>query len=286
MALSHSDISRSARGTEAALWMAATLIVLSAHIGVSAWLMRERPLVAADDVPSAAIMIEFADEAEAVNIEMNDVTPDQQSAAAVEPVEGPEEVPPEEIIETPPDPAEPEFKLEDEAGPVEEIATLPDAEVPLPIFRPKPPEPKKEVVRREETQQPKPVRQRPRQIASNSAVQAQAQVTRSNRNAARQNASGASSISPAKWQSRLMAHLERRKRYPAGSRQRREQGTVYVRFHLDDDGNVLSVALARSSGFSELDNEVLALVRRASPVPAPPEGVNRTITAPVQFNLR
>jgi hypothetical protein len=32
---------------------------------------------------------------------------------------------------------------------------------------------------------------------------------------------------------------------------------------------LLSVSLARSSGFAELDNEVLALVRRASPVPAP-----------------
>jgi protein TonB len=28
------------------------------------------------------------------------------------------------------------------------------------------------------------------------------------------------------------------------------------------------------------------MVRAASPVPAPPEGVNKTITAPVRFNLR
>jgi periplasmic protein TonB len=28
------------------------------------------------------------------------------------------------------------------------------------------------------------------------------------------------------------------------------------------------------------------MVRRASPVPAPPPGVNRTIMVPVRFNLR
>ena len=97
---------------------------------------------------------------------------------------------------------------------------------------------------------------------------------------------GTGAVSPARWQSRLMAHLERRKRYPSGARSRREQGTAYVRFTIDERGNVLSASLARSSGSAELDAEVLSLVRRASPVPAPPPGVNRTITAPVQFRLR
>ena len=93
-------------------------------------------------------------------------------------------------------------------------------------------------------------------------------------------------MSPAKWPSRLMAHLERRKRYPSGARSRREQGTAYVRFRIDDAGNVLSVSLARSSGSPELDSEVVEMVRRASPVPAPPPGINKTITAPVRFTVR
>ena len=45
-------------------------------------------------------------------------------------------------------------------------------------------------------------------------------------------------------------------------------------------------SLARSAGFTELDQEVIALVHRASPVPAPPAGAQRTITAPVRFNSR
>ncbi len=93
-------------------------------------------------------------------------------------------------------------------------------------------------------------------------------------------------MSPATWQSRLMSHLERRKRYPAGARARGETGVAYVRFRIDDAGNVLSANLARSSGFPELDAEVVDLVRRASPVPAPPAGVNKNITAPVRFSVR
>jgi protein TonB len=83
-----------------------------------------------------------------------------------------------------------------------------------------------------------------------------------------------------------MAHLERRKRYPAAARKRREEGTVLVRFAIDGGGNVLSAGLVRSSGHAELDKAVLALVRRASPVPPPPTGAPRQITAPVRFTIR
>jgi TonB family protein len=69
-----------------------------------------------------------------------------------------------------------------------------------------------------------------------------------------------------------MAHLERRKRYSSGARSRGGRGIVYVRFIISNSGDVMSASPARSSGFSELDDEVLSLVRRASPVPAPPPG--------------
>ena len=61
---------------------------------------------------------------------------------------------------------------------------------------------------------------------------------------------------------------------------------AHVRFRIDDSGNVLSAAVARTSGSAEIDAEVVALVRRASPVPAPPPGTNKTITAPVRFTMR
>jgi protein TonB len=93
-------------------------------------------------------------------------------------------------------------------------------------------------------------------------------------------------MSPADWKSKVMARLERNKRYPSGAQARHETGTAYVRFRIDGGGNVLSISLAGSSGFAELDAEVVALVRRASPLPPPPTGISKTITAPVRFSVR
>lgn len=269
--------------SELALWAGASLLVLSLHVGAAMWLLRETDMIAADDTPPAAIMIELAETPEATETEENEISPDEvmsDASAAAEKVEEPVDEPvlEQEVVQDEPEPVEEE--------PREEIAQLDKVEVPLPVAKPKPPEPKKEIVKKDESKK-KPVKQR-EQASAKQAVKAQAQVTQSSRNAARQSASGlfASSMTPARWQSRLMAHLERRKKYPSGAKSRREEGTVYVRFRIDDSGKVLSATLARSSGWPELDNEVLSLVQRASPVPAPPPDVNKTITAPVKFNRR
>ncbi len=269
--------------SELALWAGASLLVLSLHVGAAMWLLREPDMIAADDTPPAAIMIKLAETPEATETEENEISPDEvmsDASAAAEKVEEPVDEPvlEQEVVQDEPEPVEEE--------PREEIAQLDKVEVPLPVAKPKPPEPKKEIVKKDKPKK-KPVKQR-EQASAKQAVKAQAQVTQSSRNAARQSASGlfASSMTPARWQSRLMAHLERRKKYPSGAKSRREEGTVYVRFRIDDSGKVLSATLARSSGWPELDNEVLSLVQRASPVPAPPPDVNKTITAPVKFNRR
>lgn len=269
--------------SELALWAGASLLVLSLHVGAAMWLLREPDMIAADDTPPAAIMIELAETPEAVETEENEISPDEvisDASVAADKVEEPVDEP---VLE--------QKVVQDEAEhveeePREEIAQLDKVAVPLPVAKPKPPEPKKEIVKKDEPKK-KPVKQR-EQASARKEVKAQAQVTQSSRNAAKQSAAGlfASSMTPARWQSRLMAHLERRKKYPSGAKSRREEGTVYVRFRIDDSGKVLSATLARSSGWPELDNEVLSLVRRASPVPAPPPDVNKTITAPVKFNRR
>jgi len=267
------------------LWAGAGAIVLAAHLGIAAWLMSSPPLMAADNEPPAAIMIELAPEPEAVLTEETDISPEQQTAEASRPVEQ-VEAPDEPVPETPVEET-PEIEPTPEEPVEEPPPVLENVEVPLPVVRPKPPEEKREIEKPEKPRE-KPVRQRQAPSnASQAAIEAQAQVRASTRTAAAQTASGRfSNISPANWQSKLMAHLERRKRYPAGAKSRGERGIVYVRFQIDDAGNVLSAALARSSGFAELDREVVALVRRASPVPPPPVGMNKTITAPVRFSAK
>jgi protein TonB len=82
--------------------------------------------------------------------------------------------------------------------------------------------------------------------------------------------SSATAAAKASWQSQLLSHLARYKRYPNEARRRGIQGTCQVRFNLDRSGKVLHVELANSSGNAALDRATQAMIRRASPVPAPP----------------
>ncbi|MCJ8240463.1 energy transducer TonB [Peteryoungia algae] len=294
---------------EGLLWTTAGLLIATAHAGAVAVLLREPEMVVAENGPPPAIMIELAPEPEAVITEENEISTEEVDSEEVktasseplpEPVPDPvaqplpEPPPPEpepdvaEALPEPPPVTEPLPEPPPEIDPIEQMvmAELDNVEVPIPMMRPPVPRPKvekkkepapKKVVKKQQAQPP----------ASQAARTAKAEVAQSTRNAAAATANGSGrSISPARWQSRLMSHLERRKRYPSAARSNREEGTVYVRFRIDNSGNVLSVSLSRSSGYPALDSAVLDMVRAASPVPAPPEGVNKTITAPVRFNLR
>lgn len=300
------------------LWLFAGTVVLAAHAAAGWWVMRERPqqLEAAEE--PAAIMIDLAPMAMAPAAVEEQVAPDEvdseaaeaveaepveeiELAEAVEPVTEPVEAiepePVEETVETPPEEVEPVETAEavepDEVEPIEPVeelvAALDPVEVPLPVMRPEPE--KKQEVKQEK---PKPrkkqeVKAKPKpQAPAVEKRRAQVQTPReAPRAAARQNSAGASSsVSPARWQARVASHLERRKRYPSAAKRQGQQGTAQVRFTIDASGNVQSVSLVRSSGVALLDEEVVALVRRASPVPAPPPGVNRTIVVPIRFSMR
>ena len=70
---------------------------------------------------------------------------------------------------------------------------------------------------------------------------------------------------------------------------RRQQGVPYIRFVMDREGKVLSVRLERSSGYRPLDDEAVALPKRAQPLPKPPEDVKGEtveLVVPVEFFMR
>jgi protein TonB len=93
-------------------------------------------------------------------------------------------------------------------------------------------------------------------------------------------------LGDANYRGLVAARLARMKRFPAEARRRREQGSALVSFVIDGTGRVTSVRLVRGTGFAVLDEEVQAMVRRASPFPSPPGGVQMTFTAPVSFQLK
>jgi periplasmic protein TonB len=62
------------------------------------------------------------------------------------------------------------------------------------------------------------------------------------------------------------------------------RGSAGIGFTLDKDGKVLDVELLVSSGNSDIDEQSVALVRRAEPFPTPPTGEQARITAVVSFD--
>src|SRR5207302_8687236 len=80
----------------------------------------------------------------------------------------------------------------------------------------------------------------------------------------------------AAWEKALVSHLNRFKRYPDLARARSSQGDVAVEFTIDRLGSLVASRVVRSSGSQVLDEEALAVLQRASPLPAPPAQVSGT----------
>ena len=104
---------------------------------------------------------------------------------------------------------------------------------------------------------------------------------------------GAFSLVPshvkATWQSVLLGHLERHKRYPRKARRNRQEAVVTVRVRINRDGSVVSYQLEQPSAYDALNKETLALIKRAEPLPPPPpemDGDTIEFVVPVVFTLR
>jgi len=91
------------------------------------------------------------------------------------------------------------------------------------------------------------------------------------------------------WQQQLLAHLQHYRRYPAQARRLRQQGIAHVRFSVDRLGQISHPRIEHPSGHRLLDEETLATVHRANPVPPPPADITGNpvdVVVPVSFHLR
>lgn len=87
----------------------------------------------------------------------------------------------------------------------------------------------------------------------------------------------------------IVKKLNRYKKYPASIRAKRVSGTATIRFTLNASGEVATSHLVTGSGHPALDQEAMALVRRASPFKHFPKTIERTtmtLTVPIHFNTR
>lgn len=290
---------------DAGLWSGAAALVVAAHAAAGWYAYSRAPEPFVSEPPASAVMIDLApmavapeavppDEAELVDsaaseaveetVEpIEEVQPDIVEAEPVEreaagPVveEAPEPV--EEVAEA--EPVEPEELADIVPDPVE--APLPEIAMTVPQPRPDPREPVR-VKERKPVEKPaaKPVRKPPPSVAAQKAVEAAPRAA-----APAPNTSTGRSVSPARWQARVNAHLNRYKRFPSGAR---SSGVAMVQFTINPRGAVIGASLVRSSGDAALDKAAVALVQRASPIPAPPPEIAKAsmrLTVPIQFSRR
>ena len=253
-------------GADVVRWTVAAAVVLAAHIGMMATylLLVSQHSQGAPDAP--AVIVDLAPMPVAPASPMDVAPGPEMVEAQPPPVPQAVEPPPEPVIEPPPPMLEPVVALPE-----------PPKESPLPQQVKEDPPPKPVETKRVERNKPAP-----RTTAS----------PRSERNTADTAASpnaGASGASLAAWRDQVVAQLQRAKRYPSGAEARRDQGVVTLSFTLSRGGSVLGRSIARSSGVSELDQEVLAMVMRAQPFPPFPAGMNQAsvqLSVPVRFSLR
>lgn len=270
-------------------WSVAAVAVAAAHGGL-AWVgVHWRPAEAAAGAPEPAVMIELA------ALSVAPEAPPEELPVAPERAE-PEPPPPEPVKETPPPEPEPE--------PIPEPTPVEQPEIKLPelpqipkldaVLLPPPPEPKPvekkpppKVVEKKEKPKPKPkvVERKPVEQRAKEAVAPKPSEQRASApTSAAQGTASQPTVSTASWRGSLIAHLNRYKRFPGGA----SPGTVQVAFAIDRSGNVLSSRVVGSSGDSALDAEAAAMIRRASPVPAPPPGVVGggaiSLSVPVRFS--
>lgn len=302
---------------ETALWAGAALFMLCAH-GLAAYALHAAQPETTFDAAEQALEIDLTPLPVTLpDAVASDATPQEVVEEALEPVDDVTEAV-EEVVEAAKS-AETET-AEPVQEPLETAALQPDTIEPVQDVQPEEPqaiEPLVDEIEVPEVVTPevmamlpqprpvikakpkeKPAPKKPKQVEKKqdkhdskepAARKAQAKPVPSAKSSKSSKASKAPSVSPARWQSKVLAWINRHKRYPRGARSRREEGLVQVSFAINASGSVVSARVARSSGNAELDKAALDMLHRASPVPPPPPEIasNRmSLSVPVQFNLR
>lgn len=93
------------------------------------------------------------------------------------------------------------------------------------------------------------------------------------------------------YQALLIAHLTKFKKYPQEAIVQKQEGVVRIRVSIDESGNVLSKELKKSCPYAALNDEVLSLFKRASPLPKPPKemlknGDKISFVMPIDYNIK
>jgi TonB family protein len=255
-----------------ARWALAAIFVTALHVGGAAFAFMMGPEDETTDEIAGAVTFELAPEATVAQKDAPDLAP------------GPDQT---QGVITPPASKQEIAKVDEELPPVPP-SPAPDPEVALPQQKPdeKVPDETKEEESIQQEAAPSDLTNSPVTTAPPKIDNAKVSTVTA---APRQGTSMATERLQASWQKMLSRHLNNHKRYPAEATRRGYTGVVNVKFVIDSTGQVLEAAIVKSSGSKALDDEALAMLRRASPVPAPPDifgGQNTSWILPIEFKIK
>lgn len=84
---------------------------------------------------------------------------------------------------------------------------------------------------------------------------------------------------------RLLAHLERNKRYPSGAKRRGQEDTITLEFTIDQAGNLLSHEILTPSRYKSLNKEIERMLKKSQPFPSVPKDVQASSAGEYRFKL-
>lgn len=73
-----------------------------------------------------------------------------------------------------------------------------------------------------------------------------------------------------RWQKSVTKKIAKKETYPRASLRKELEGKVEVEINVDRDGNIVAHLVTESSSHDVLDREIPKLMKRVSPLPAPP----------------
>ncbi|OHX18466.1 TonB family protein [Chromobacterium sphagni] len=87
------------------------------------------------------------------------------------------------------------------------------------------------------------------------------------------------------WEGKVLARLERFRRYPAAARLRGDEGVAYLSLRVSRGGQLLAARIGQGSGHAALDQAALDTVYRAAPLPRIPDDLPDEVelSVPVEY---
>lgn len=254
-------------------WAVTSLTVAVIHCGGGALAIYHWPEEPTNAAAGGTFLVELAPMQAAPRMEKLDLAigpRSEESAPSATPTEEILERAEVETVELKPAPLAPDPKVVlPEPEPVEEIDEVETEEQPQP-----------EVLAQPQSAAPSPLTAAPPPVEAPVAEKA---------TAPRAGTSRKPSQAELDWHRSLVRHINRHKKYPRAARRHGEEGVASVAFTLDRSGKVLSAQLIDSSGSTDLDEEAVAVLERASPFPAPPAdvaSVSISLRVPIRFEIK